>query len=63
MARRISRALTRLAQTGQGDLKRLHGRREWRLRVGDWRVRLDLDHGAETLTVLRVLPRGRAYRD
>ena len=64
MARRVGQAIARLAETGQGDLKRLRGEpREWRLRVGDWRVRLDLDAGAQLITVLRVLPRGRAYRD
>jgi len=36
---------------------------EFRLRVGDWRVRYELDIEAELLIVLRVLPRGRAYRD
>jgi len=36
---------------------------EFRLRVGDWRVRHELDVEVEQLIVLRVLPRGRAYRD
>jgi mRNA interferase RelE/StbE len=35
---------------------------EWRLRVGDWRVRFTRD-SAGLVNVLRVLPRGRAYRD
>ncbi|MBI4582246.1 MAG: type II toxin-antitoxin system RelE/ParE family toxin [Planctomycetes bacterium] len=49
---------------GQGDLIKLHGKRdEWRLRVGDWRVRLGLDTAARTIVVLHVLPRGSAYRD
>jgi mRNA-degrading endonuclease RelE of RelBE toxin-antitoxin system len=33
---------------------------EWRLRVGDWRVRLRLDFDARSVVVVRVLPRGRA---
>jgi mRNA interferase RelE/StbE len=37
------------------------GREGWRLRVGDWRVLLDIDENARTIKVLRVLPRGRAY--
>ncbi|MBM2809262.1 MAG: plasmid stabilization system [Chloroflexi bacterium] len=64
MARRVGQAVSRLAETGQGDLIRLHGGAdEWRLRVGDWRVRLDMDTDAHRVTVLHVLPRGRAYRN
>ncbi|MBI4705008.1 MAG: type II toxin-antitoxin system RelE/ParE family toxin [Deltaproteobacteria bacterium] len=61
---RIVRAVLRLAATGQGDVKRLQGAAEpeHRLRVGDWRVRLLLDHAAGRIVVLRVLPRGQAYR-
>jgi mRNA-degrading endonuclease RelE of RelBE toxin-antitoxin system len=39
------------------------GREEWRLRVGDWRVRMRFVAAHRTVVVLRVLPRGRAYRD
>ena len=46
-----------------GDVVKLSGREEWRLRVGDWRVRLRLDRDQLAVVVLRVLPRGRAYRD
>jgi len=47
-----------------GDVRALTGSSgEFRLRVGDWRVRYELDVEAEQLIVLRVLPRGRAYRD
>jgi mRNA interferase RelE/StbE len=51
----------RPSQTPQGDVATLAGADdEWRLRVGDWRVRFTRDdHG--TVQVLRVLPRGRAY--
>ncbi len=48
----------------RGDVRALTGSPgEFRLRVGDWRVRYELDIEAELLIVLRVLPRGRAYRD
>jgi mRNA-degrading endonuclease RelE of RelBE toxin-antitoxin system len=62
LVRRIARAVTRYAETGQGDVKRLRGvvPAQWRLRVGDWRARFALS--ADTVTVLRVLPRGSAYR-
>lgn len=47
-----------------GDVVRLAGiDDEWRLRVGDWRVRFTRDLETGVIQVLRVLPRGRAYRD
>lgn len=63
MARRIGQAVTRLAQTGQGDITKLAGREEWRLRVGTWRVRFRFDHDAHAIVVVRVLPRREAYRE
>ena len=61
--RRIVAALERLTTDPPvGDLVKLTGREEWRLRVGDWRVRVFLDQTAKAVVVLRVLPRGRAYR-
>jgi mRNA-degrading endonuclease RelE of RelBE toxin-antitoxin system len=63
-ATRITQALRRLAETEQGDVKRLHGSdSEWRLRVGDWCVIFEFDAAAQAILVLHVLPRGRAYRD
>lgn len=63
--RRIFAALDRLAEgMVGGDVRKLQGvDDEWRLRVGDWRVRFRYDTPARILVVLRVLPRGRAYRD
>ena len=47
-----------------GDVRRLTGLSdEWRLRVGDWRIRFTRHAETRTVQVLRVLPRGRAYRD
>jgi mRNA interferase RelE/StbE len=65
MRRRVFAALDRLAETEQGDVTRLQGVRppEWRLRVGDWRVRFVFNYATRTIEVLRVLPRGPAYRD
>jgi len=62
---RVLEALERLiAPVPAGDVRALTGSPgEFRLRVGDWRVRYELDVQAEQLIVLRVLPRGRAYRD
>lgn len=48
---------------GRVDIAKLRGRpNEWRLRVGRWRVILELDNTTGTIRALRVLPRGRAYR-
>jgi mRNA-degrading endonuclease RelE of RelBE toxin-antitoxin system len=44
-----------------GDIKRLRGSGEYRLRAGDWRVRFERDDRQLTIVVVRVLPRGRAY--
>jgi mRNA interferase RelE/StbE len=61
VAVRIVEALERLATTGQGDVQRLRGTTdEWRLRVGDWRVRFRYDTAADTIEVLHILPRGEA---
>lgn len=61
--RRITEALDRLvAEPPRGDIRKLSGAGdEWRLRVGDWRVRFRRE--GERVEVLRVQPRGRAYRD
>jgi len=63
--RRVNDALQALAQDphASAGLRKLTGRPESRLRVGDWRVLLTLDLDARVLLVLRILPRGRAYRD
>jgi len=48
-----------------GDVKRMSGITppQWRLRIGDWRVRFNREPETRTVLILRVLPRGRAYRD
>lgn len=62
--RRLEQALDRLAADPAGvELRKLKGRPESRLRVGDWRVLLELDHDGRAIVVHHVLPRGRAYRD
>lgn len=63
--RRVNDALIELAQAPLASpaLRKLTGSQQSRLRVGDWRVRLTLDTQARVLVVMRVLPRGRAYRD
>ena len=60
---RILSAIQRLAQGAElaGDIKRLRGSGDYRLRVGDWRVRFERHDRQLTIVVVRVLPRGRAY--
>jgi mRNA interferase RelE/StbE len=61
--KRILNAITRLAQGAEltGDVKRLRGSHEYRLRVGDWRVRFERQDQRLVIVIVRILPRGRAY--
>ena len=53
--------LTRYGKTGQGDVKRLQNSDQYRLRVGDYRVRFQvLENG--TLRIVHVRHRKDAYR-
>lgn len=59
--RRILDALDRfLGAPRGGDIRKLDSV-EWRLRIGDWRVRFSFDDENQVIIILRVLPRGRAY--
>ncbi len=63
VAEQVDRALDRLAESGEGDLSRLHPPLEgYRLRVRDWRVLLYLDKKAGTVTVRAIEHRSRAYK-
>jgi mRNA-degrading endonuclease RelE of RelBE toxin-antitoxin system len=61
-AMRIFEGLRRFLETEEGDVKVLQGSdpREYRLRVGDYRVRFA--EKGDTLQILRVLHRSQAYR-
>ncbi len=43
------------------NVKALRGRPAFRLRVGDWRVIYELDHGRIVVLVLDIGPRGSIY--
>ena len=60
---RIAAAIQRLAAVDEGKVKRLQGidPPEYRLRVGDWRVRFSRPD-TETVRINRVLHRKDAYR-
>jgi len=59
---RVLSSIDRLAARDPAlDVRRLTGSAEFRVRVGDWRVRFTRDIEAKLIVVQRVLPRGRAY--
>jgi mRNA-degrading endonuclease RelE of RelBE toxin-antitoxin system len=57
----ILHALTEMSRGGKGDLKKLRGSGDLRLRVGDYRVRFEMA-GPETYRILQVRNRREAYR-
>lgn len=63
MRRRVAAAIERVATDpdNASGVRRLAGRGELRLRVGEWRVLLEVDRADRRIDVLRILPRGRAY--
>ncbi len=46
----------------RGDWKPLQGSSFWRLRVGDWRAICEWRDGKLLLLVVKVAPRGDAYK-
>ena len=44
------------------NIKALRNSGILRLRIGDWRVLYGLESESETMTVINILPRGKAYR-
>jgi len=60
--RRVLAALGDLAaDPASASLRKLSGRSASRLRVGDWRVILDIGIRGHEIYIHRVLPRGRVY--
>jgi len=58
---RITKAIIALQSGSSGDVKRLSNfTPEFRLRVGDWRVLLEIN--AKKITIYRILHRREAYR-
>ncbi len=62
IARRVKEAVARFAKTGAGSVRKLQAidPPEYRLRVGDYRVRFDAS--GDTIRVLRVRHRREAYQ-
>ena len=64
-ARRIRRELDESAENPEGrdlDVNALRGRRGFRLRVGEMRVISERYDDACVIDVLRIAPRGQAYK-
>lgn len=60
---RIISSVEAFAVTGHADIKKMtDASGEYRLRVGDWRVRFTKDEEIRIISVIRVLPRGEAYK-
>jgi mRNA interferase RelE/StbE len=61
-AQRVIQAVSRLAETGEGDVKKLKDMGGlMRLRVGDWRVFFRFDTVRQLILVLNVVNRRDAY--
>jgi mRNA interferase RelE/StbE len=60
--RRISSRVDQASADPARFAMRLVGSPFFRLRVGDWRVILSIDHGRVTVVVLEVKHRRSAYR-
>jgi len=65
IARRMRTELGRVATDPaayRGDWKPLQGSDLWRLRVGDWRAICEIRDGELVLLVVKISPRGDAYK-
>ena len=65
IAGRMRAELVRIAKNPsayRGDWKPLAGSNFWRLRVGDWRAICDMRDDELVLLVLKIAPRGEAYK-
>lgn len=63
--RLIREKLDQLAQDPYGrnpNITRLQGRTGYRLRVGDWHLIYEIEDDCLVILVLKIAPRGDAYR-
>ncbi|HLF16886.1 MAG TPA: type II toxin-antitoxin system RelE/ParE family toxin [Candidatus Thermoplasmatota archaeon] len=61
VAQQVLRKLDSIRKDPLRSMKRLKGSKDWRLRVGDWRVVAQADATARLLTVKRVQHRSVVY--
>lgn len=62
MQQRVRERLMDLRAGPHGRAKRLHGRPQWSLRVGDLRLLLQVDEDDHIITVVGAGPRGDVYK-
>lgn len=63
IAVRVRAGITKYAETGAGDVKHLQGSADFRLRVGDYRVRFAIVDGhVLVMLVMRIGHRREVYR-
>ena len=60
--RRILTVLDALSNGPSGDIKPLKGRSEWRLRIGGWRILLDVDEQGKKIRIASIGSRGDVYK-
>ena len=59
---RVRNALAALAQKPpQGDIKKLEGRDEHRLRIGNYRALFKIE--GDRILIISIAPRGQAYKE
>ncbi|GMO27733.1 MAG: type II toxin-antitoxin system RelE/ParE family toxin [Termitinemataceae bacterium] len=59
---RIIKGLQKLGnEPPEGDIKKLQGRLDYRLRIGGYRVIFRIEN--ETIIVSKIAPRGQAYKE
>ena len=61
--RRLLGAIDALHSGPSGDIKPLKGREEWRLRVGSWRIIMQIDERSKIIDILFLGPRGDVYKN
>jgi mRNA interferase RelE/StbE len=60
--RRIAAALIRIeTDPFQGERLTNQSTGEYKWRVGDWRIRYDIDRGSKIVNVLRIMKRDESY--
>ena len=60
--RRILTALDALSNGPSGDIKPLKGRSEWKLRIGGWRILLEVEEPGRKIRVASIGSRGDVYK-
>ena len=61
--RRLLGAIDALHSGPSGDIKPLKRREEWRLRVGSWRIIMQIDERSKIIDILFLGPRGDVYKN